>query len=285
MTHQNPTPFFSVVTPSYNMLGYLKRSCASVADQEGPTFEHIVVDAVSDDGTGDWLKSNKRITSIIEKDNGMYDAVNKGWSHARGEVLSYLNCDEQYLPETLQNVWDYFQAHPDVDVLFGDALLIRPDGSLIAYRKGYQPRWCYILSAHLYVLSCTMFLRRRILDEGFRFDDHLKDIGDHDLVAKILRVGYVVRRMRRYLAAFTMTGSNMSNGENARMERARALEMAPAWVRWLRWPLNLSRFVEKAMSGAYYQRAPLAYAVYDSFDSSKRTNFQSSDFTFRWVSD
>ena len=110
-------------------------------------------------------------------------------------------------------------------------------------------------------------------------------IGDHDLVAKILRAGYVVRRMRRYLAAFTMTGSNMSNGENARMERARALEMAPAWVRWLRWPLNLSRFVEKAMSGAYYQRAPLAYAVYDSFDSSKRTNFQSSDFTFRWVSD
>src|SRR4051794_30732105 len=159
MSHEHlMVPDFSVVTPSFNMLNYLRRCHASVADQ-GAKVEHIIVDALSADGTADWLAEQKDATAIVEGDRGMYDAVNKGLRRSRGGIVSYLNCDEQYLPNALRTVREYFSAHPAIDVVFGDALLIKPDGSLLAYRKGYPPRWPYIVASHLYVLSCTMFMR------------------------------------------------------------------------------------------------------------------------------
>src|SRR5262245_1448654 len=94
---------FSIVTPSFNGLDFLKRAAASVRDQKGVTLEHIVVDACSSDGTGDWLRE-AGVKSIVERDEGMYDAVNKGMNIARGDYFAYLNRDEQYLPDTLATV-------------------------------------------------------------------------------------------------------------------------------------------------------------------------------------
>ncbi|MBW8001338.1 MAG: glycosyltransferase [Planctomycetes bacterium] len=274
-------PVFSIITPSYNMLGYLKRCCASVADQQSVTFEQMVIDAESDDGTIAWLRENKQIISVVEKDKGMYDAINKGLLLAKGEILSYLNCDEQYLPGTLNFVQEYFEKHPEIDILFGNMLLVRPDGSLIAYRKGFQPRWFYIISSHLYVFSCTMFFRKKIITDGFRFNNSLKAIGDHDFVVRLLRHGYRAVHARRYLAAFTMTGNNMGKSENATDERRLAMA-ANKWTRFLRYPLNIARIIEKIISGAYWEKMPLVYSVYDSTDSVKRREFRVQRASFRW---
>lgn len=92
---------------------------ASVADQ-AVELEHIVQDAGSDDGTLDWLCADRRVKAFVEADRGMYDAVNRGLRRARGEILAYLNCDEQYLPGALLAVRDYFDRHPGVEVVFAD---------------------------------------------------------------------------------------------------------------------------------------------------------------------
>lgn len=65
----------SVVTPSFNMLSYLKRCVASVADQERVQAEHLVMDGGSRDGTVEWLKTQTSLLSEVRSDNGMYDAV------------------------------------------------------------------------------------------------------------------------------------------------------------------------------------------------------------------
>lgn len=275
------TPRFTVVTPSYNMLPYLKRCVRSVADQQ-VSAEHIVVDGMSRDGTAEWLRTRPDVCSVIERDAGMYDAVNKGLDRARGEFVSYLNCDEQYLPGTLAIVADHFEAHPEVDVVFGDALLIDPQGNLLSYRKGYQPRWPYIAVAHLYVLSCTMFLRRRVLDAGARFDMCWKDVGDAEFVIRILRGGARAAHIPKYLSAFTMTGSNMSAGPNARAESRRLRKSCPPLVRALALPLDVMRRIEKVASGAYFQQFPLRYAVYPEADAGTRREYVARSSTFRW---
>src|SRR5688572_33122025 len=84
----------SVITPSFRNSRWLKLCIASVADQD-IDHEHIVQDSCSDDGTQDWLPHDKRVKAFIEKDKGMYDAVNRGLRRATGEILSYINCDEQ----------------------------------------------------------------------------------------------------------------------------------------------------------------------------------------------
>src|SRR6202167_2040228 len=108
---------FSIITPSFRNSAWLKLCIASVADQEGVEFEHIVQDSCSDDGTQDWLPHDSRVKAFIGKDGGMYDAVNRGYRRATGDILAYLNCDEQYLPGALKKVQQFFETHPQVEVL------------------------------------------------------------------------------------------------------------------------------------------------------------------------
>jgi len=271
----------SVITPSLNMLSYLKRCCASVADQEDVSVEHIVVDGGSTDGTAEWLRQNKRVIGVIQKDKGMYDAINKGLLLAHGGIISFLNCDEQYLPGTLSFVKKYMEQHSEIDMLFGDFLVVRPDGSLIAYRKGHPLRWFYIFSSYLYGFSCTMFIRRRIIDEGFRFDERLKDVGDADFVVRLLRSGYRAVHVKRYLAVFTMTGKNKSTSQASLLERKRWMASAPLWVKMLRWPLNWARLFEKLIYGCFWEKMPLCYAIYVS-DDMERKVFCATKASFRW---
>ena len=107
----SPRPSFTIVTPSFNMLSYLKLCHRSIADQE-VDCEHVVIDGGSADGTADWLDRHPNIISISEPDDGMYDAVNKGFALAKGEILAYLNCDEQYLPGALKSSWRLFLVTP-----------------------------------------------------------------------------------------------------------------------------------------------------------------------------
>src|SRR5688572_24196636 len=95
---------FSIITPSFRSSKWLQLCIPSVGDQQGVSLEHIVQDAGSDDGTLDWLPTDQRVQAYVEKDAGMYDAVNRGLRRAQGDFLAYINCDEQYLPGALQAV-------------------------------------------------------------------------------------------------------------------------------------------------------------------------------------
>ena len=103
---------FSVVTPSFRNSNWLKLCIASVADQQGVEVEHIVQDSCSDDGTQDWLPRDPRVKAFVEKDAGMYDAVNRGYRRATGDIFAYFNCDEQYLPGALKTVQGFLKRIP-----------------------------------------------------------------------------------------------------------------------------------------------------------------------------
>src|SRR5262249_29788591 len=125
---------FSIITPSFRGGRWLKFCIASVADQ-AVQHEHLIQDAGSDDGTLHWLPRDPRVRAFVEKDRGMYDAVNRGYRRAGGELLAYLNCDEQYLPGALAKVAAFFDQHPEVDVVFGDCLVVDAAGNYICERR------------------------------------------------------------------------------------------------------------------------------------------------------
>jgi glycosyltransferase involved in cell wall biosynthesis len=286
-------PTCSIVTPSYNMLGYLQRNIASVADQQLSqtgtqtlAAEHIVVDGCSTDGTVAWLDQvvpSSGLRTIVARDRGMYDAINKGLRLATGEILAYLSCDEQYLPGTLAAIESYFRQHPEVDVVFGDTLVVRPDGSLVCFRKAYPPIWPFMATGGgLYNFPSSMFFRRRVIDNGEFFDASLKDVGDAEFVIRLLRKGYRMAVMRRYLSAFTLTGTNRGQKGAVREEAARFDATLPRWIKTLRLPLNAARLLLKAVSGAYVQHAPLCYEIYLSGSDARRTMFVSAHPSPRW---
>ena len=98
---ESSRPMFSVITPSFRMLNWLKLCAASVADQHGVTFEHIVQDGGTGAELDEWARTQPSLRCFQERDQGMYDAINRGIKRATGDIFAYLNCDEQYLPGAL----------------------------------------------------------------------------------------------------------------------------------------------------------------------------------------
>jgi glycosyltransferase involved in cell wall biosynthesis len=265
---------FSIITPSRNMLQYLPCCAASIEDQVGVEYEHIVIDANSTDGTVEWLRSKERIRFISEPDEGMYDAINKGLKMAQGDILAYLNCDEQYLPGTLAVVRDYFKKHPKTDVLFGNFLVIEQNGAMVCYRKSYTPKLNYLLASYLYTLTCTMFFRRKIIDEHILFDSSYRCIADFLFVVELLKKHYVVKYLNRYLSVFMMTDQNMSLSLQSNEEKKRlAVEKPTLRLGPIRkYIYERLRIVGKFIRGCYFERSNLSYSIYlsDSLEKRKR---------------
>src|SRR5690554_5428100 len=112
-------PFLSVITVSYNAMDTLQQTVTSLAIQHEHDFEHIIVDGGSTDGTVAFLQqqNDSKLRWISESDTGIYNAMNKGISMARGEVISFLNADDSYFPDTISSVKKAFQT--EIDILYG----------------------------------------------------------------------------------------------------------------------------------------------------------------------
>jgi glycosyltransferase involved in cell wall biosynthesis len=262
---------FSIITPSYRQSDWLKLCVASVADQ-GVESEHIIQDAGSDDGTLDWLLQDVRVKAFVEKDAGMYDAVNRGLLRSSGEILAYLNCDEQYLPGALQTVENYFSQHPHTDVVFGDVVMIDSEGNYLWHRKMQTPQLNHTWTCHLSTLSCAMFFRRRTVFEMKElFDTNWRDAGDAEWMLRLLRRGAKMGTLGTFTSAFTQTGENMSAAPNARRENTALSKSAPKWTQSLKPLIVLHHRVRRFLGGMYFQK-PFSYAVYTRQSETRRVS-------------
>lgn len=105
-------PRVTIVTPTYNSEDYLEKCILSVKNQRCSNLEHIVVDGGSKDGTLSILKKYEGtycLKWISEPDQGMYDAINKGFAMASGDIMAWLNSDDYYFPWTIEVVIKAFE--------------------------------------------------------------------------------------------------------------------------------------------------------------------------------
>jgi glycosyltransferase involved in cell wall biosynthesis len=271
----------SIVTPSFRAARWLPLCIASVADQEAG-HEHIVQDAGSDDGTLDWLPRDRRVMAFVEKDEGMYDAINRGFRRSTGEILAWLNADEQYLPGTLEAVAAFFAQHPDVDFLFGDVVVVDANGGYLCSRQVLPPLALHTRVCHLATLSCAMFFRRRVLDEhNLWLDARWRSAGDAEWMLRVMEHGLKMAVLRRYLSVFTQTDSNLTLSPCTRREARQIFETAPRWAQ-LGWPLVMLHHRLRRLFNGLYQPSPFSYSLYTPASPGRRVTVQVSRPTFRW---
>jgi glycosyltransferase involved in cell wall biosynthesis len=271
---------FSIVTPTFNQPDWLRLCVASVLDQEGVEVEHIIQDG--GDGKGlEWLKEEPRAHVCCEKDRGMYDAVTRGISKSSGLIIAHLNSDEQYLPGALKSVKEFFDTHSDVEVLFGDAILIDALGKPLSYRRIILPRRSHTIGCHLGTSSCSTFFRRTVVNRGLSYTSEWRQIGDAALVLSWLDAGVKMATIHRSLAVFTFTGVNMFTGSEAREERARLREessLGPLAIP----PLLAARHrLEKLLHGAYKAR-DIEIEIFTRESPGKRRKIRARKVGFSW---
>src|SRR5947209_8247056 len=115
------TPLVTVVTPSLNQGQFIRATIESVLSQDYPNFEYIIMDAGSTDETAAVVKDYaSRLTFISEKDRGQSHAINKGFRMARGEVLSWLNSDDTFLPGSIRTAVTGFLRNPAAGAVYGE---------------------------------------------------------------------------------------------------------------------------------------------------------------------
>jgi glycosyltransferase involved in cell wall biosynthesis len=114
-------PKISVVTPSYNQGAFLEETILSVISQNYPNLEYIVIDGGSTDGSIDIIKKHQSKISYwcSEKDNGLYDGINKGFKIATGEILMWINSDDLLMPGSLFSIGGIFMKHSQVNWITG----------------------------------------------------------------------------------------------------------------------------------------------------------------------
>jgi glycosyltransferase involved in cell wall biosynthesis len=124
------SPLVTVVTPCLNPGWRLERCIASVSSQTYPHIEHLVVDGGSTDGTVDLLRKHESVTWVSEPDTGQANAINKGFARGRGELLTWLNADDELMPDAVERAVECF-SDPSIGWSYGNTELVYPDRTQI----------------------------------------------------------------------------------------------------------------------------------------------------------
>jgi glycosyltransferase involved in cell wall biosynthesis len=235
----------SVITPSFNQGRFIANCLASVQAQQGNfALEHIVLDNCSTDDTSKILSAHKLANAksdfefLIQPDYGQTDAINKGFSMSSGDIVCWLNTDEWYADGAVAQVVNFFETHPNIDVVYGDCDFVDSKGNLIKRKREYNFSKSMLLYYGCYIPSCSTFVRRKVIDDGVILRPEFKVAMDFDWYVNMAAVGYRFAHMPVTLATFTWHESNISSTFVERRLQERRLVQdrytgvrGPSWFR------------------------------------------------------
>lgn len=191
-------PSISIVTPTFNAAATIEETLASIAAQEYPALEHVVVDGGSTDGTIEILEREAaagRLRFISEPDEGLSDAFNKGVALATGEWIGWLNADDTYEPGALTAIGAALAEHAGAEWATGRCKIMGGDGAESRTAVTKYKNWLldrYSIDLYLtnnFISSPSTFARRDVLNELGALDKRFKYSADYDLWLRLARRG------------------------------------------------------------------------------------------------
>jgi glycosyltransferase involved in cell wall biosynthesis len=221
----------SIITISYNSAGTIHDTLQSLATQDYPDIEHIIVDGASNDKTLDIIAQFHKVSKLIsEKDNGLYDAMNKGLQLATGDIIGILNSDDFYADnEVLKKVAAAFD-NPHTHCVYGDLQYVNarnPVKIVRTWRSGN-----FNLKNFLYGWMPphpTFFARKDVYDKVGLFNTTLKTAADYEMMLRILyKYQYSVAYIPEVLVKMRTGGvsnASLRNRFKANREDARAWKL------------------------------------------------------------
>lgn len=193
---------FSIITPVYNGEKYIAETIESVLSQEGDfEIEYIIADGASTDRTIEIISSYadrvsawqypircKKVTLqwFSEKDAGMYDAIEKGFARATGDVYAYINADDKYLTGAFATVASIFTSYPNIEWLKGINTTSDEKGNTISqglcllYRRAWLAKGIYGRNAY-FVHQDSVFWRQSLWEKARPIISLFRLAGDYAL--------------------------------------------------------------------------------------------------------
>jgi glycosyltransferase involved in cell wall biosynthesis len=211
-------PILSVITIVYNNAADIERTMLSVLGQTYANIEYIIVDGLSDDGTLDIINkhAHKRAKVISERDQGIYDAMNKGLAAATGDYVLFMNSgDEFYAADTVEQV---FATEPNVDIYYGETEMIDAEGKNLGRRRHKAPEkftWKGF-KLGMSISHQAIYIKREIAEP---YDRQYQLSADIDWIIRAAKKAKTIVNVNRYVAKYLVGGLSKKKHKQSLKER------------------------------------------------------------------
>jgi len=162
----------------------------SVLEQDYPNIEYIVIDGASKDGSVEIIEkyANRLAVWVSEPDKGQTDAINKGFAMATGEIMAWLNSDDTYEPGAISAAVAFFQAHPEIGLVYGDTNFIDAQGNIIGKFNAQQTSLKRLRRGGVYIPQQAAFWRAALWYQVGPLDPSFYFAMDYDLWVRLVQV-------------------------------------------------------------------------------------------------
>ena len=217
----DPCPRISIVIPSFNQAAYLEAALRSIDSQRYPNVEAILIDGGSTDGTADIIATHRAALAYSESapDAGPADALNRGFRHATGSILGFLNADDFHLPGCLEAVARAFAARPEADVVSGHGYFANATGEL--GMPTFSDRWSVkrFASGACVLVQPATFFKRTAFDRAGGFRNTGSVCWDMELWADLAKTGARFATIDEFLAAFRLHDRSITGSRELQQKR------------------------------------------------------------------
>ena len=215
-----PVPRISIVTVNFNQSAFLEQTILSVISQGYPNLEYIIIDGGSTDGSVDIIKKYASHLHywVSEPDNGLYEALQKGFSRSTGEIMAWINSDDLYHPYAFKMVADIFGRFPDIRWIMGSNSFFTEDGNCFNYgRDRADESWSQtrmFLRQGSFIQQESVFWRRDLWNAAGGYISQ-----EHSLAADFELWLRFFRHEKLYSVSFLLAGFRLRRGQLSQRRR------------------------------------------------------------------
>lgn len=241
-------PRVSIIIPTFNRLIMLTNAIESVRRQRWPDIELIVIDGGSTDGTQSWLDQCPDVVFVTGKDEGVYDAMNKGLALATGHILAFLNSDDVLECDAIAYAWDVFTHNPNCASVAGIAVISKHG---VADEQVDGIGELLLSPEDLFLGRCTpnsRFFRRDAAIANGPFNLDYKFVSDRDWLARFASANHVTVHMNRVVYRYLSHEGSMTFDPRRKLLgpiRRDRLNLAKEWRSRVGAPLSFRKAAAK----------------------------------------
>jgi glycosyltransferase len=209
----------SIITVVFNNCATILNAINSVYSQTYKNVEYIIIDGGSSDGTLDIINENShKISKVLSKrDNGIYDAMNKGIKLATGDIIGILNSDDFYFDEfVLFDVYQEFAKNPDLDILYGNIVYVNQNKPEVIERKWISENYYkkYFEDGNV-PPHPSLFLKKNVYEQVKHFDLDFRLASDYEFMLRVFKSDlFKIKYLNRMMVKMRLGGATNKNWKN-----------------------------------------------------------------------
>ncbi len=197
----------SIITPTFNSEKTISRTIESVQKQNYDNYEHIIIDGLSNDSTVSivkkYMSKDNHIKLVSEKDNGIYDAMNKGIRLSDGEIVAIINSDDYYEDNAFDNILKNYDSNEKYQVIYGMLRKIYNGEEYQIYCNNYK-----FLKYNM-ITHPTCFITKKTYDDFGCYDLNYRLAADYDLMIKYsLNKKIKFKQVNKIIANYSLGGAS-----------------------------------------------------------------------------